>query len=410
MSTDPWGRVGEDGTVYVRTAEGERAVGSWAAGDPAEALAFFRRKYEALVTEVGLLEQRIQATDLSPAHAHATVERLREAVRNANAVGNLDALLGRLDTLAELVEKRREEVKAAREQARQFARETKEQIVAEAERIAQEATHWKAGGERLRELVEEWKAAERIDRPTETALWKRLSAARSMFNKRRKQYFARLEGQREEARERKEQLVAEAESLADSTDWGPSSARFRDLMRAWKAAGRATRESEGELWERFKAAQDRFFQARSAAFAERDARLHEHRKRKEDLLTEAERLLPVRDPRAARSALRSIQDRWEAAGPVPREVRDRLEGRLRRVEEAVRSAEASQWRRANPEARARAEDTVAQLRASIAQLEKRAQRARNEGRDRVARDAEEALNARRAWLAEAERTLSDLSS
>lgn len=410
MSTDPWGRVDEHGTVYVRTADGERAVGSWAAGDPDEALAFFRRKYNALVTEVDLLEQRIQATDLSPAHAQATVDRLRAAVQTANVVGDLDALNARLDSLAELIEKRRQDVRAAREHSRLAARETKEQIVGEAEQIAHEGTQWKAGGERLRELVDEWKTADRIDRPTEAALWKRLSAARSTFNKRRKQYFAHLEEEREEARHRKEELVAEAERLSGSTDWGATATRFRELMRTWKAAGRAPREADDELWSRFRAAQDGFFDARSAVFAERDAQLRGHLERKESLLAEAERLLPVRDPRAARSALRSIQDRWEVVGPVPREARDRLEGRLRRIEEAVRHAEESQWHHANPEARARAEDTVAQLRASITQLEKRAERARHEGRETVVREAEEALRARREWLTEAERTLSDLSS
>ena len=75
MSTasDPWGRVDDDGTVYVRTADGERVVGSWQAGTPAEALAFFKRKFLALETEVSLLEQRISTTDLSPGQARATI-------------------------------------------------------------------------------------------------------------------------------------------------------------------------------------------------------------------------------------------------------------------------------------------------------------------------------------------------
>ncbi|MGH7736140.1 MAG: DUF349 domain-containing protein, partial [Gemmatimonadales bacterium] len=53
--------------VYVRTADGERVIGSWQAGSPEEAIAFFQRKYEALETEVVLLEQRIAATDMAPA-------------------------------------------------------------------------------------------------------------------------------------------------------------------------------------------------------------------------------------------------------------------------------------------------------------------------------------------------------
>ncbi|TDC99307.1 DUF349 domain-containing protein [Nonomuraea deserti] len=409
MSTDPWGRVDDDGTVYVRTAEGERAVGSWQAGEPEEALAYFHRKYDELAGQVQLLEQRVRGTDLAPAQAEASIVKLREAVADAHAIGDLAALTARLDGLTELVAQRREEVKAAREQARAEARAVKERIVAEAERIADETTHWKSGGERLRQLIEEWKAADRIDRVTEAALWKRLSAARTAFAKRRKQYFAGLDEQREGVRAAKERIVAEAEALADSTDWGGTAAIYRDLMQQWKSAGRASREAEDELWARFKGAQDQFFQARSAVFAERDASLAANAEVKEQLLTEAEKILPVTDVRTARAALRHILERWEAAGPVPRDQRDRLEGGLRKVDDAVRKAEDAEWKRSNPEARARAQSTVDQLRTSIDQLEKRLSKAQAAGRAKDVKEAEEALTARRSWLEEAERTLAEFS-
>lgn len=411
MSTlnDPWGRVDADGTVYVRTAGGERAIGSWQAGDGNEALAFFRRKFGALVTEVDLLEQRIRTTDLSPGHAAAAIDRLVEAVGDAHAIGDLDGLRARLEDLRVLVDQRREEVRAAREEARLQARDIKERIVAEAERIAAEATHWKISGERMRQLLEEWKAAPRAERAVEAALWKRLSAARNSFTKRRKAYFAGLESERETARIRKEKLVVEAEALASSTDWTATANAFRDLMRSWRSAGRAARGTEDEMWSRFKAAQDTFFQARGESFAQRDSKLRENSAAKERLLGEAERLLPVKDVRAARAALRSIQERWEEAGPVPRDARERLESGLRRIEDAIRKAEDAQWRRANPEARARAEGTVAQLRTAISQLERQLEQARERGDEKGAERADEALAARRSWLAEAERTLSEFS-
>ncbi len=409
VSTDPWGRVDDDGTVYVRTAEGERAVGSWQAGEPEEALAYFHRKFDELAGQVTLLEQRLRGTDLPPAQAEATIVKLREAITDAHAVGDLDALLNRLNTLTELVAQRREEVKAARDVARAEAKSVKERIVAEAERIADDTTHWKTGGERLRQLIEEWKAAERIDRVTEAALWKRLSAARTAFAKRRKAYFAGLDEQREGVRSTKERIVAEAEALASSTDWGATASAYRELMQEWKSAGRASREVEDELWGRFKGAQDQFFQARSAVFAERDASLAANAEAKEQLLTEAEKILPVTDARAARSVLRGILERWEAAGPVPREQRDRLEGGLRKIDDAVRKAEETEWKRSNPEARARAQNTVDQLRKSIAQLEGRLTKARDAGKDKDVKDTEEALAARRSWLEEAERTLAEFS-
>jgi hypothetical protein len=405
----PWGRVDPDGTVYVRTAEGERVIGSWQAGSPEEALAFYRRKYESLETEVALLEQRLAATDLSPAHAQASVERLRQTVAEAHALGDLDGLCQRLDKLVGVVGQKREEVKAAREHARQGAREIKERIVTEAERIAAEATHWKSSGERMRELLEEWKAAPHAERSVEAALWKRLSAARNAFTKRRKAYFAGLEEQRETVRIRKEKLVADAESLATSTAWGPTASTFRDLMRAWKAAGRAGRDAEEELWARFKAAQDTFFAARAEALSEKDAELREHAAAKQELLAQAQALLPVTDVRTARTALRSIQERWEQIGGVPRDSREQLEGGLRKVEEAVRKAEDNQWRRSNPEAVARAQGTVTQLRTAIAQLEDQLAKARERDDEAAARKAGEALDARRAWLAEAERTLAEFS-
>ncbi|MCG5218820.1 DUF349 domain-containing protein [Streptosporangium sp. KLBMP 9127] len=409
MSTDPWGRVDDDGTVYVRTAEGERAVGSWQAGEPEEALAYFQRKYDELATQVELLEQRLRGTDLPPAQAEAGIVKLREAVTEAHAVGDLEALLTRLASLDELVVKRREEVKAAREQARAEARTVKERIVGEAERIADDTTHWKSGGERLRELVEEWKAAERIDRVTEAALWKRLSAARTAFAKRRKAYFAGLDEQREGIRATKDRIVAEAEALANSTDWGETATAYRELMRQWKAAGRASRDAEDELWARFKGAQDQFFQARSAVFAERDASLRENAEAKELILAEAEKILPVTDARAARAVLRHIMERWEAIGMVPREQRDRLEGGLRKVDDAVRKAEETEWKRSNPEARARAQDTVNQLLRSIEQLEKRQAKASAAGKEKDVKECEEAITARRSWLQEAERTLAEFS-
>ena len=411
MSTasDPWGRVAEDGTVFCRTAEGEREIGSWQAGSPDEALAFFKRKFEALETEVSLLEQRITGTDLSPAQAKATITRLITSVTDAHAIGDLASLRTRLEGLTGTLEHRREEHKAAREAAKTEAHEVRERIVAEAERLAVEATHWKASGERMRQLLEEWKAAPRGDRAAEAVLWKRLSAARNAFAKRRKAYFATLEEERDGIRTRKEQLAGEAEALSSSTDWTATAAAYRDLMRSWKQAGRADRTAEDELWLRFKTAQDAFFKARAEVLDSKDRELREHATIKEQLLVEAEKLLPVTDARAARSTLRGIQERWEKAGPVPRDAQDRLEGGLRKIEESLRKAEDSQWRRTNPEALSRARGTVEQIRAAITQLEKRLAKAQASGDQKAQQQATEAIEARQSWLAEAERTLAELS-
>ncbi len=397
MSSDPWGRVDETGTVYVRTAEGEKEVGSWQAGSPAEALAYFERKYEGLVVEIGLLERRVRTTDLAPKDALTAIEHLRAAVTEGHAVGDLEALAKRLDALVALVDSRREERKAARAKQTEEARTAKEQLVAEAEQLA-ESEQWRTAGERLRALVDTWKGLPRLDRKADDELWHRFSHARSVFSKRRKAHFASLDAQREDARRTKEKLVSEAQALSGSTDWGPTAARYRELMAEWKAAGRAQREAEDDLWNRFRGAQDVFFAARSEVFAERDTEQRENLARKEELVAEAEKLLPVTDLKSARASFRSINERWEAIGHVPRDARPRIEARMHAVERALQESEETEWRRTNPEVRARAAGLTGQLQAAVDKLRGQIEAARASGNTAKADKLQSELDGRQALL------------
>jgi hypothetical protein len=403
-----WGRVAEDGSVYVRNGDGERLIGNWAAGTPEEGLAFYQRKYDGIKAEVELLEKRLGTTNLDAKDADAAIAKLREALVEPHAIGDLEALRAKLGRLGELADQRRAAKREARARQQAEAAAHKERIVAQAEAMA-ESGEWKATGEKLRALVDEWKGVPRLDRKSDDELWSRFSAARSAFAKRRKAHFAQLDAEREEVRARKEALVDEAEGLADSTEWASTAQRFRDLMRQWKSAGRAQREVEDKLWERFKTAQDTFFTARNADLDQRDAGFRENQTRKEELLAEAQKLVPIGELKSARQALRGIQARWEAVGPVPRDAKPRLEGALRDVERAVADAEQAEWKRTNPEARARAEATVRQLEASISKFEKELDKARSAGQQRKIDDAQAALAARRDWLAQARAALDEFT-
>ncbi|MFE7183289.1 DUF349 domain-containing protein [Streptomyces erythrochromogenes] len=400
MSSDPWGRVDETGTVYVRTSDGEQVVGSWQAGTPEEALAYFERKYEGLVVEIGLLEKRVRTTDLSAKDAQTAIDHLRVQVDEHHAVGDLDALRVRLDKLVGTVESRREERKVAKAKQADEAREAKDALVAEAEQLAQ-SDQWRSAGERLRALVDIWKGLPRLDRKSDDELWHRFSHARSAFSKRRKAHFASLDAQREDARKVKERLVSEAESLSKSTDWGPTAARYRELMADWKAAGRAQRESEDDLWNRFRGAQDVFFAARSEVFAERDAEQIENLKLKEELADEAEKLVPITDLKAARAAFRSLNERWEGIGHVPRDARPKVEGRMHAVERAIQETEEGEWRRTNPEARARAAGLTGQLQAAVDKLRQQIDEARAAGNNAKADKLARELEGRQALLDQA---------
>ena len=403
-----FGRIDADGHVFVRTADGEHEVGQWAAGTPEEGLAFYARKYDDLMVELDLAGRRLKDGRANAEAVTAMLARMRAQLADPGVVGDLAALAARCDEVEAAVGESQQRRQAERAAARAEALARREALVAEAEGLS-DSTHWKAAGDRFRTLLDEWKVLPHGDRSQEQSLWKRFSAARSAFDKRRRAHFAKLDAERGEARSTKAEIVAEAESLADSTDWGPTAGAYRDLMCRWKAAPRASRGDEDALWARFRAAQDRFFAARSAAFGERDAGLRDNLSAKEALLVEAEALLPVTDLAAAKRDLRSIQERWERVGHVPRADKDRVEGRLRRVEEAVRTAEADRWRRTDPAKKAFAESTVATFRASVEKLTTARDRAAAGGDDRALADAEQALQNARTLLEAAERGLSDFS-
>ncbi|RYP86108.1 DUF349 domain-containing protein [Nocardioides guangzhouensis] len=405
----PWGRVADDGTVYVRTAEGERSVGQFAEGTPEEALKFFTDRYDALAFEVELLEQRIKGGALSPDEAVESVKTVRGQVVDAHAVGDLDGLVARLDALSAVIDRQREERRAERAQRVAESRSRKEGIVEEAERLAG-SSDWRNGANRLRDLLEEWKGLPRLDRASDDALWRRFSTARTAYTRRRKAHFAEQHEKRDAARVVKERLATEAEKLADSTDWGPTAGRYRDLMREWKAAGPAPRDVDDALWKRFRGAQDQFFGARDAANAELDQQFAANAEVKEALLVEAEALLPVTDLEAAKRAFRDIAERWDAAGKVPRDRIKELEGRIRKVEQAIRGVEDEQWARTDPEKSARADDMVGKLEAAIADIESDLEKAKADGNQKKVTELEENLASRRSFLEMARRASQEFSS
>lgn len=413
MSAEQWGRVDPDGTVWVRTADGERAVGSYPGASESDALAYFARKYEDLAAQVSLLEQRIAAGHVSGSAASSAIAKLVASVTDANAVGDLASLLTRLTALEPLAQARKQEADKARATAKAEALAVRTALVEEAEALVAvepERLPWKASGDRLRELFDLWRTMQRenrLDKHTEDELWKRFSHARTTFDRKRRQHFGALDEQRTQARSVKDKIVQQAEELSATTDWNAGASGFRDLMNQWKVAPRAGRRDEEQLWGRFRAAQDTFFAARNAAVEEADTAFRANLEVKEALLVEAEALLPVQDVAAARAALRDLQDRWDAAGKVPRADMGRVEGRLRAVEQAVRDAEQARWTRSNPEARARAQDAVAQLEHTIAALQAKRDKAAAAGNQRAVSEAEASIAARQEWLEQARAALAE---
>ncbi|ODR04448.1 DNA repair ATPase [Mycobacterium sherrisii] len=399
-SSDPhrFGRVDPDGTVWLISSAGERVIGSWQAGDAEAAYAHFGRRFDDLNTEVTLMEERLASGSGDARKIKTNAAALAETLPTASVLGDIDALAGRLATLVERAEATVAAERTRRDEHRAAQTARKEALVAEAEDLAANSTHWKVAGDRLREILDEWKTITGLDRKVDDALWKRYSAAREAFNRRRGSHFAELDRERAGVRQAKERLCERAEEMSDSTDWTGTSAEFRKLLTEWKAAGRASREVDDALWRRFKAAQDAFFSARNAATAEKDAELQANAAAKEALLAEAEKI-DTSNQDAARAALRAIADKWDAIGKVPRERSADLERRLRAIERKVREAGDASW--SDPEAQARAE----QFAARAEHYEQQARKAAAAGRTKEAQQAQANAEQWRQWARAAAQAL-----
>jgi hypothetical protein len=399
-----WGRVTEDGTVSVREGDTWREVGQYPDGTPAEALAYFVRKFEDLAFKVNTLEQRVQAGGTGAGDLAKQAQHLVDEVTDAAAVGDLAGLRARLDaltgSLAEASAAEAQEAKAAVDAA--IAERTA--IVERSEAIAAQdlsSVQWKKVTEEMGALFDAWQNHQqngpRLPKGVANQLWKRFRDARATVDRQRRAFYAELDETHKAARERKTRLVERAEALAPKgVDGIPA---YRGLLDEWKAAGRAGRKADDALWARFKAAGDALYAARAEQAAATEAESAPRIEARTALLEEAKAVADEPDLAKARALLTRIQRQWDEVGRIfPREKERALDDRLRVIEQELKAREDVDWKRNNPETKARAGAMSEQLQQAIAKLEAERDAAQKSGNAKALKEATEALEARRAWL------------
>lgn len=399
-----WGRVTEDGTVEVREGDAWRAVGQYPDGTPDEALAYYARKFDDFAVKFGTLETRAQSGGSSASDLTKQANRLLGEVTDAAAVGDLAGLRTRIEalvaSLSEATEKEAEAAKAAMDAA--IAERTV--IVEKAEAIAARdlsKVQWKQVTVEMTELFDAWQSHQqngpRLPKGVAQQLWKRFRDARSSVDKARRAFFSELDDVHRSARDAKARLVERAEALAPrGVDGIPA---YRDLLDEWKAAGRAGRKADDALWAKFKAAGDALYSARAEQAAADEAESAPKIEARQALLEEAKAVADEPNLKRARALLTRIQREWDEVGRIfPREKERALDDRMRTIEQALKSREDVDWKKNNPETKARANDMSSQLNEAIEKLERELAAAEKAGDAKAVKEATEALAARRSWL------------
>lgn len=375
---EKFGRLGENGTVYVTDNGAEREIGQFPDGEGDDALKLYARRFLDLKAKVELFATRLKTTSIKPHEIDASLKSLAKETKMPDVVGDLAGLRARVEELRGTAKEKKADLEKVRKAAVAEALAQRTAIVEKAEALyagINESTNWRNTADELEALFKSWQEHQqndaRIDKPTADALWERFAQARTAFNEARHQWVAERNSERSSAKKTKQAIVAQAEALKDSTAWGETSRAFNDLMDQWKAAGRSGRREDDALWKKFRAAADTFYDARQADRNKMGVEEKENLTKKEALVVKAEALLPVsteKQVREARAALGVIQDEWDTIGMVPRDQVRRISGRLNAVEKQIKAVEDAIWKQKNPETDARKSSFETQLTAQLDEL------------------------------------------
>ena len=286
------------------------------------------------------LQALVQKFEMRAAAEQLTLKQTDQLLKEVKlAVGTMGPLPGkqdredlmvRLQAVRTSLTPRIQELREAEEWKRWANVQVQEELCAKMEALIPPAeTDPEKASNEMRTLQERWKAVAAAPRSQAETLWTRFKAAQEQVYDKCKDFFAQQAVERVENLKKKEALCERAEALADSTDWVRTADAMKALQAEWKAVGAVTRGNEKAVWERFRAACDKFFTRRQEDLKQRKQDWTENLKRKEALVTEAEQLSQSTEWEQAASRIKRLQVEWKTIGPVKKSKSDAIWNQFR---------------------------------------------------------------------------------
>jgi hypothetical protein len=194
-----------------------------------------------------------------------------------------------------------------------------------------EASHagWKSATDKIIELQGKWKEIGFAGKEHNEEMWQTFRGLADVFFEKKQLFYDGLKAVSKENKDKKTALIEQAEALATSNDWRKTTDAMIALQKEWKAAGACAPGDEQKLWRRFRKAQDTFFKAKKAQFADKEAAEKANLNEKNALIDEIKGFELTGDRKADLDALKEFSSRWGAIGFVPRRSLDELMDRFR---------------------------------------------------------------------------------
>ena len=211
--------------------------------------------------------------------------------------------------------------------------EAKEALCAAAEKLAENENVVNAFHE-LQKLHEQWKEFGPVAKEKREDIWNRFKAATSVINKKYQAHFEGLKEQQEENLEKKKVLCEKLEDIADreivnSADWNTLSKEIEALQAEWRTIGFATKKENQKIYDRFRAACDKFFARKREYYTSIKDNMNENLEKKQLIIEQAEALKNSTEWKKATDQFISLQKQWKEIGAVPRKKSEQLWKRFR---------------------------------------------------------------------------------
>ena len=186
----------------------------------------------------------------------------------------------------------------------------------------------------LQKLHEQWKDLGPVAKEFRDEIWERFRAATSVINKRYQAHFEGMKAQQADNLEAKQALCEEVEAIANkeitsSTEWNALSKQIEEIQAKWRTIGFATRKENQKVYDRFRAACDKFFERKRASFSEFKDSMNANLEKKMAIIAEAEQLKDSTDWKATGDRFIELQKQWKEIGAVPRKKSEQIWKRFR---------------------------------------------------------------------------------
>lgn len=288
----------------------------------------FKKNLEAKLHLCEAAEKLASVAD--PISAFHQLQKLHQEYREIGPVARdlREKVWSRFKAASAVVNKRHQEFFEKQKQAEKANLEKKTALCEEIEKLdfssLKTRSDWDKMLETVAKLQDEWKHVGFAPKSVNTQIYERFRSTCSKFYHMRTAYFKEIRATHQANYDKKVALCEQAEALKDSTDWNATMAKENALMEEWKAIGPVAKKAGDEIWKRFSAARNAFFDARHKAFNSQRSDERQNLKAKLDIIEQLKKITAEAKSEGAKK-VRSLMDEWQKVGYVPFKMKEKVQ-------------------------------------------------------------------------------------